>query len=142
MTNFGVTEERKRELRRRMRRKGIFEKDITETFVKSSGPGGQNVNKVSTCVFLKHNPSGISVKCQTERTQALNRFKARNLLVSKIQAARRQVVQKEIDIVQKNKRRNRKRTTVAKEEMLRQKKMKSERKQSRKKININKLDDY
>ena len=64
---------------------GIQESDIVERFIRSSGHGGQNVNKVSTCVYLKHLPTGIEVKCQQERYQAANRFFARRLLVQKIE---------------------------------------------------------
>ena len=62
----------------------IFEEDIEEKFIKSSGRGGQNVNKNSTCVQLKHLPSGIIVKYQKERTQNLNRFFARRSLIEKM----------------------------------------------------------
>ncbi len=67
-----------------MKRLGIREEDIEETFTRSSGPGGQNVNKLATCVHLRHRPSGISVKVMRERSQALNRFLARRSLVEKI----------------------------------------------------------
>lgn len=68
---------------------GIKEQDIIENFVRSSGPGGQNVNKVSTCVYLKHIPTGIEVKCQRERSQASNRYAARQILLEKILALKR-----------------------------------------------------
>jgi protein subunit release factor B len=64
---------------------GIREVDLDETFVRSGGKGGQNVNKVATCVVLVHRPSGIAVKCQRERTQALNRYRARVMLADKIE---------------------------------------------------------
>jgi len=64
---------------------GILEKDIEEKFVRSSGHGGQNVNKTSTCVYLKHIPSGIEVKCMKDRSQSINRFLARRELVKKIE---------------------------------------------------------
>ena len=64
---------------------GIFEKDIDEKFVRSSGHGGQNVNKTSTCVYLKHVPTGIEVKCMKDRSQSINRFLARRELVKKIE---------------------------------------------------------
>ena len=64
---------------------GIFEKDIEEKFVRSSGHGGQNVNKTSTCVYLKHIPTGIEVKCMKDRSQSINRFLARRELIKKFE---------------------------------------------------------
>jgi len=64
---------------------GILEKDIEEKFVRSSGHGGQNVNKTSTCVYLKHLPTGIEIKCMKDRSQSINRFLARRELVKKIE---------------------------------------------------------
>ncbi len=84
MSKFGVTQKKEEELYAKMEKLSIFEEDIEEKFIKSSGKGGQNVNKNSTCVQLKHIPSGIIVKYQKERTQNLNRFFARRALVEKI----------------------------------------------------------
>ena len=72
---------REKELYRRMRALGISEQDIEESFVRSSAPGGQNVNKVATCVCLRHRPTGIVVKCQKFRTQGANRSWARQILL-------------------------------------------------------------
>ncbi|MDE0292151.1 MAG: peptide chain release factor-like protein [Candidatus Dadabacteria bacterium] len=84
MKSFGVSKEKQTALWREMKRLGIREEDIEETFTRSSGPGGQNVNKLATCVHLRHRPSGISVKVMRERSQALNRFLARRSLAEKI----------------------------------------------------------
>ena len=84
MKSFGVSKEKQTALRREMKRLGIREEDIEETFTRSSGPGGQNVNKLATCVRLRHRPSGITVKVMRERSQALNRFLARRRLAEKI----------------------------------------------------------
>jgi peptide chain release factor len=82
---FPVSEEKNRLLKERMEVLGIHEKDIEERFIRSSGSGGQKVNKTSTCVYLKHIPTGIEVKWMRERNQSLNRFFARRELVKKIE---------------------------------------------------------
>ncbi len=83
---FAVSEEKNRWLRERMAALDIREEDLEERFVRSSGKGGQHVNKTSTCVCLKHLPTGIEVKCMEERSQSLNRFLARRELVEKVAA--------------------------------------------------------
>ena len=85
---FAVSPEKNEELRRRMEALGVREEDLEERFVRSSGKGGQHVNKTSTCVQLLHRPSGIEVKCMSERSQSLNRFFARRLLLERIAEAR------------------------------------------------------
>ncbi|MGI6124878.1 MAG: peptide chain release factor family protein [Acetivibrionales bacterium] len=80
MLDFGVSQQKASELEERMRKCGIKESDLEETFVRSSGTGGQKVNKTSTCVHLKHLPSGIMVKMQKSRSQRLNRYYARKRL--------------------------------------------------------------
>jgi len=82
---FGVSEKKERELLEKMRALGIKEEDLIEKFVLSSGKGGQKRNKTSTCVYLKHIPTGIEVKCEKTRSQSLNRFFARRILVEKIE---------------------------------------------------------
>jgi protein subunit release factor B len=82
---FAVSEEKNRWLKERMEALGINEKDIEEKFVRSSGRGGQKVNKTSSCVYLKHIPTGIEVKCIKGRSQSLNRFLARRELVKRIE---------------------------------------------------------
>ena len=85
MILFPVSEEKNRWLKERMEALGINEKDIEEKFVRSSGRGGQKVNKTSSCVYLKHIPTGIEVKCMKGRSQSLNRFLARRELVKRIE---------------------------------------------------------
>lgn len=84
MITFSVSEEKNRLLRERMAALGIREEELEEKFVRSSGKGGQHVNKSSTCVWLRHIPTGIEVKCMVERSQSINRFLARRDLVEKI----------------------------------------------------------
>jgi protein subunit release factor B len=84
MLTFSVSEEKNQWLRERMAALGIREEELEEKFVRSSGKGGQHVNKSSTCVWLRHIPTGIEVKCMAERSQSVNRFLARRELVEKI----------------------------------------------------------
>jgi len=95
MVRFGVSEEKAEDLRQRMEALNIHEKDIEEKFIRSSGRGGQKVNKTSTCVYLKHLPTGIEVKWMTERSQALNRFFARRELVTRMERLSGQVTDEE-----------------------------------------------
>ena len=113
---------------------GIMEADIKEIFILSSKKGGQKVNKTSSCVYLKHGPTGIEVKCQQERSQVLNRFLARRILVDKIESlvlGRQSEAQKRVEKIRRQKR---KRSRRAKEKMLRNKKIHSDKKALRKPI--------
>ena len=129
---FGVSIDKEVALRARMDSLEIKETELEEKFIRSSKKGGQKVNKASTCVYLKHKPTGIEIKCQKERSQALNRFLARRILVNKIESLvleRRSAQQKKIEKIRRQKRR---RSRRAKEKMLRYKKMHSEKKKLRK----------
>lgn len=86
MPRFGVRPEKEAELERRMAACGIREEDLDESFVRSGGPGGQKVNRTATCVQLHHRPTGIDVKMQQARSQALNRFYARRRLCELMEA--------------------------------------------------------
>ena len=96
MNKFPVSEEKNRWLKEKMEVLGIDEKDIEEKFVRSSGRGGQKVNKTSTCVYLRHIPTEIEVKCMKERSQSLNRFLARRELVEKISKMSGQITSDDI----------------------------------------------
>jgi protein subunit release factor B len=128
--------EKEKALQERMERLGIREADIVERFVRSRGHGGQNVNKVATCVYLKHLPTGLEVKCQRERYQAANRFFARRLLVQKIEnmiEGRESEEQKAIEKVRRQKRR---RSRRAKEKVLEMKHRQTKKKSRRAKPDL------
>ena len=126
-----VSSEKQKALRERMERLGISEKDIVEKFVRSSGKGGQKVNKASTCVYLKHLPTGIEVKCQRERYQALNRFLARRLLTDKIERNIMGKLKEEEQRIQKIRRQKRKRSKRAQAKILEGKRIQSRKKKLR-----------
>jgi protein subunit release factor B len=110
---FPVSGDKVRELQARFQALGIRDEDLDEQFVRSGGKGGQNVNKVSTCVVLVHLPSGTRIKCQQERSQGLNRYLARKLLADKLEAERlgRQSAQEqEIERIRRQKRRRSRRS--------------------------------
>jgi len=131
MNNYGVNPNKEDFLAKKMQELGIFEKDIIEKFITSGGKGGQHLNKTATCVYLHHIPTGIEVKCQQERSQALNRFLARRILVNKIEQlvlGRRSEEQQKIEKIRRQKR---KRSKRAKEKILQDKKFHSEKKKMR-----------
>lgn len=131
MSAFPVSPEKEAQLARRMAALGVQESDLEETFVRSGGHGGQNVNKTSTCVMLLHRPSGLQVKCQATRQQGLNRFIARRLLLDKIEAMRTGSVAEERARVEKIRRQKRRRSRRAKQRMLADKAQHSAKKQLR-----------
>lgn len=113
---------------------GIRFDDIREVFTKSSGPGGQNVNKNSTCVYLKHIPTGIEVKCAKERSQALNRQIAWSSLLDKIENARNKIIADERARMEKRRRQARRRSKAAQNRILEEKRRNAERKRCRKRV--------
>ena len=125
---MSVSPEKGAALRERMERLGVSESDLHETFIKSSGPGGQKVNKTSSCVFLVHVPTGLFVKCQQERSQAQNRFLARRILLDRIEELKTGAVAAEKARIAKERRRKQRRSKRAKEKMLEQKHMQAEKK--------------
>lgn len=118
MGAFPVSSEKEAQLAQRMAALGVSEADLEETFVRSGGHGGQNVNKTSTCVMLQHRPTGLQVKCQTTRQQGLNRFIARRLLLDKIEERRTGRVAAEQARIEKIRRQKRRRSRRAKNRML------------------------
>jgi protein subunit release factor B len=110
---------------------GIREDDLDETFVRSSGSGGQNVNKVATCVMLLHRPSGVRIKCQTTRTQGMNRYLARRMLADAIETAQRMRLAEQRQRAEQERRKRRGRPERLKQKMLEGKRARSKIKAGR-----------
>jgi protein subunit release factor B len=123
--------DRARALEERLARLGVRAEDLEETFVHSGGKGGQNVNKVATCVVLVHRPTGIAVKCQRERTQGANRLIARQMLADKIEERKLGAASKRQQEAEKIRRQKRRRSRRAKARMLDDKRAHSEKKAGR-----------
>jgi peptide chain release factor len=134
MSSFPVNSDKEDQLTQRMTALGVRESDIEESFVRSGGHGGQNVNKVATCVMLVHRPSGVQVKCQETRQQGMNRFIARKLLLDKIESLRRERANAERARIEKARRQKRKRSRASKERMLAGKARQSEKKKFRRHV--------
>lgn len=128
MARFPVSAEKERQLVERMAALDVREEEIEEQFVRSSGAGGQNVNKVSSCVLLHHRPSGVRVRCQKERSQGLNRFLARRILLEKIESLRRGAAVEAQQRIAKIRRQKRRRSRRAKLRLLEEKRRRGETK--------------
>ena len=126
-----VSPGKEKSLLERMQALGVREQDIEEQFVRSSGAGGQKVNKTSSCVVLHHRPTGIRVKCQQERSQALNRFLARRILLDKIETKLKGAESPEQQEIAKIRRQKRRRSRRAKQKLLADKRHQAEKKSSR-----------
>ena len=129
--SFPVRPGKEQALFERMKALGVRAEDLEEKFIRSGGPGGQHVNKVSTCVVLVHRPTGLAVRCQQDRSQSMNRFLARRLLLDRIEAARRgqaSVRQAEAERIRRQKRR---RSRRSRQRSVEDKRLRSETKRGR-----------
>ena len=129
-----VSIDKEKVLAARMLELGVAQDEIEESFIRSSGPGGQKVNKSSSCVYLVHLPTGLSVKCQRERSQSLNRFLARRILLDKIERQQKGFIAEEKEKLEKIRRQKRKRSHRAKEKILLAKHQRAEIKSLRGKV--------
>src|SRR3972149_9027971 len=109
MPTFAVSEEKNRWLKEKMESLNIREEDILEKFIRSSGKGGQKVNKPSTCVYIKHIPTGIEIKCMKDRSQSINRFLARRELVERIERLSGKLTTDDIKKLKKKKQKSKRR---------------------------------
>jgi protein subunit release factor B len=134
MSSFPPLPDKLAQHERRMNALGVRESEIEETFVRSGGAGGQKVNKSSSCVMLLHRPTGLRVKCQTTRHQALNRLLARRLLLDKIERVQKGYVEAERAYIEKVRRQKRKRSRRAKDRMLADKARHNEKKHLRRTV--------
>jgi protein subunit release factor B len=119
------------ELAELMARAGIEEADLEEHFIRSSGPGGQKVNKTASAVYLRHPPSGEDIKVQISRSQALNRYYARKLLAERLEAARLGKASKEQARIEKVRRQKRRRSRRAKAKTVADKRLLGAKKRTR-----------
>lgn len=131
MPLFGVSSEKEAELRRRLDALGIADSDLEERFTRGSGPGGQKVNKTSSTVCLKHVPSGIEVRVGAERSQILNRYRARQELCARLEEKRTGEASARQQAHEKIRRQKRRRSRKQKARMLDDKRKHSDKKRTR-----------
>ncbi len=127
-----VTPEKQAALQQRMAAIGIDEADLTEKFVRGSGAGGQKINKTNNCVFLKHEPSGVCIKCQVDRSRELNRFLARRELCEQLEGIRDGSRSAKKQAIEKMRRQKRRRSRRSKQRSVADKRKLSEKKSLRK----------
>lgn len=128
---FLVSKIKQINLQKKMEKLGVKEKDLAEKFIKGGGRGGQKINKTASCVYLKHIPSGIEVKCQRSRSRQENRFFARRIMVDKIESIKLKKKSEKEKKINKIRKQKQKRSKRAKEKMLKFKKERSEKKKFR-----------
>ena len=128
-----MSADKQEQLQQRMVALGIAEDDLVEKFVRGTGSGGQKINKTSSTVYLKHEPSGIEIKCQAGRSQSMNRFQARTELCDRIEARRKKQQLERRQAAAKKRRAKRKRPRGVKERILKSKHKRSDVKKLRRK---------
>ena len=126
-----ISSEKHAELQRRMEALGIVEGDLLEKFVRGSGAGGQKINKTSNCVFLKHLPSGVCIKCQMDRSRELNRFLARRELCEQLESIRDGKATAKTQAIEKMRRQKRRRSRRSKQQSVADKRQLSQKKSLR-----------
>jgi peptide chain release factor len=115
---------------------GIRDADLEERFIKGSGKGGQKVNKTSSCVYIRHIPTGKEIKCQRERSQAMNRFLARRELCDQLEAEREGEASAREQAREKIRRQKRRRSRKQKARMLDEKNRQGQKKQLRQRVSV------
>ncbi|MBN1557911.1 MAG: peptide chain release factor-like protein [Lentisphaerae bacterium] len=131
MSDPTISRAKERQVAERMKALGIRDEDLVEKFVLGSGKGGQKVNKTASCVYLRHEPSHIEVKCQRARSRAVNRVLARRELCDRLEEQVRGEKSRRRQEIEKIRRQKRRRSRRAKQRMLEEKKKQSEKKQRR-----------
>lgn len=126
-----VSKEKKEDLESRMERLGIKDADLIEKFILGSGSGGQKINKTASCVYIKHIPTGIEVKCQKDRSREMNRFFARREICERLEFQLFNEKSKKQQEAEKIKRQKRRRSRRQQAKMLEDKRQHSEKKSSR-----------
>jgi protein subunit release factor B len=126
--------ERAAQVAARLAALGVREADLEETFVRSAGPGGQNVNKTATCVVLRHRPTGVQVRCQATRQQGLNRLLAREWLAARLAALARARAAAERAQREKARRQQRRPSAAARRRMVEAKRRLAEKKAARRRV--------
>lgn len=132
--NLPISDSKKKDLEARMLRLGIRKADLSEEFIRGSGPGGQKINKTSVVVQLIHLPSGIRIRCQAGRSQAMNRFLARRQLVEKLEEKIFREKSERQNLAEKIRRQKRRRSRRAKDKMLQEKKHHARKKEHRRSV--------
>lgn len=140
MPQFPVSPSTYSELLERMSRLGVREEDLEESFVKSSGPGGQKVNKSASSVYLVHRPTGVAVKCQKVRSQIMNRFYARRILLDKIERIQKGVAEAEQERIRKIRRQKQRRSRRLKQRILDEKRRVATKKRLRARVDTSRGD--